>query len=622
MPLIKLTFKPGVNREVTRYANEAGWYESDKVRFSEGLPEKIGGWRRISANRFLGICRSLNQWATIAGTPIVGVGTHLKFYIESGAQYFDITPIRLTSSAGDVTFTAVDGATLLTVIDADHGAKVNDFVTFSGADSLGGNVTAGVLNKEYQITNIVSDGTYQVILNIPATSSDSGDGGTATIGAYQENTGSEIVTAITGWGAGAWSAGTWSNGVSSLEAIRIWNQTNFGEDLVYGPVGGGLFYWDATTGFTTRGTAVSSLPDASDVPTVQNYMLSSDVFRFLFCFGTNLLGSNVIDPMLIRWSDQEDVTMWTPEPTNQAGSIRLSIGAEIVTAIQARQEVLVWTDAALYSLQYVGTPAVWGVTLVGNNTSIASRMSRTFANGVCYWMGKDGFYQYDGRVQSLRCDLKRFVFDDINRQQYEQVFASTVEAFNEVWFFYCSKNSTVCDRYVIFNYVEGIWAYGSLRRSAWIDSGLNDYPIAATYSNNLVEHENGVDDNETNVMLPIKAFIQSGEFDLEDGDRVMFVWRCLPDMNFSGSTSTDPSVDMTFLPRYSSGAPYNDPLSEGGLSSQSVTRTTTVPVEQYTAQIDIRVRGRQMAIRIESEELGNRWQFGTPRIEMRQDGRR
>jgi len=237
-------------------------------------------------------------------------------------------------------------------------------------------------------------------------------------------------------------------------------------------------------------------------------------------------------------------------------------------------------------------------------------------------MGKDGFYQYDGRVQSLRCDLKRFVFDDINRQQYEQVFASTVEAFNEVWFFYCSKNSTVCDRYVIFNYVEGIWAYGSLRRSAWIDSGLNDYPIAATYSNNLVEHENGVDDNETNVMLPIKAFIQSGEFDLEDGDRVMFVWRCLPDMNFLGSTSTDPSVDMTFLPRYSSGAPYNDPLSEGGLSSQSVTRTTTVPVEQYTAQIDIRVRGRQMAIRIESEELGNSWQFGTPRIEMRQDGRR
>lgn len=623
MPLQKLVFKPGIDREISRYSGEGGWYDGDKIRFREGYPERIGGWRRISSQFFLGVCRSLKAWVSNGGAEYVGVGTHLKFYVEGGGTYYDTTPIRLTTAAGDVTFAATDGSATITVTDIDHGAVANDFVTFSGAVSLGGNITANVLNQELQIATKVDDDNYTIILPVTANASDVGDGGALVIGEYQINTGPETVEALNGWGAGPWGAGTWGFGESSNQRLRVWSQANFGEDLVYGPRGGGLYYWDATPGaIDNRGVLVSSLLGASDVPVVQNYIIESEVFRFIFCMGANNIGETTEDKMLVRWCDQEDVTNWSPQATNQAGSLRLSRGSEIITAIQARQEILVWTDAALYSFQYVGAPAVWGAQVVGSNLSIVSQNARAYANGICYWMGKDNFYIYDGRVQPLPCTIKRYIFDDINRDQYEQCFVGTLEAFNEIWFYYCSANSTQVDRYAIYNYVEATWSYGNLGRTAWIDSGLEDYPLAATYIHNLVNHELGLDNNEADTVQPISAFIRSSEFDIEDGDRVMFIWRCLPDINFNGSTAANPSVEMTFDPRYSSGSPYNNPLSEGGNASGEVIRSTAVPVQQFTEQLNLRVRGRQLSISVASNDLGVQWQMGSARLDMRADGRR
>lgn len=622
MALKKLVFKPGINREVTRYSDEAGWYECDKVRFRQGFPEKIGGWQRISGTSFLGVCRSLWNWTTLGSTNLIGVGTHLKFYLEQGGGYNDITPIRLTTSAGDVTFAATNGSATLTVTDVGHGARENDFVTFSQAVSLGGAITADVLNAEYQIVTTPSANTYTITATATANSSDTGNGGGSVIGAYQIRTGEPYEVPLTGWGGGEWSAGVWGTGGVSTESIRLWSQFNFGEDLVFGPRGGAIFYWDATNGINTRGVYLSSLGGASNVPVTQNLILVSDINRFVFCFGTNDVGTATVDPMLIRWSDQENVAQWTPASTNQAGSLRLSRGTEIVAAKQARQEVLVWTNSSLYSLQYQGAPAVWGAQLVGDNISIASQNTVAFASGVAFWMGKDKFYMYDGRSQPLPCNVRRYVFEDFNTLQYDQVFAGTNEAFHEVWWFYCSANSDTVDKYVVFNYLEQTWYYGTLARTAWLDSGLRDYPLAATYSYNLVNHEQGTDDNQTGTPAPIAATITSGQFDIDDGDRFAFVWRIMPDVTFEGSTATSPSATMTLLPLANSGSGYNSPLSEGGSATGTVTRTATVPIEQFTGQVNTRVRGRQMSIEMASTDLGVKWQLGSPRVDMRPDGRR
>lgn len=402
----------------------------------------------------------------------------------------------------------------------------------------------------------------------------------------------------------------------------MWSHSNFGEDLVFGPRGGSVYYWDATNDVTTRGVALSTLGGASGVPTIQNYILISDISRFVFCFGANEIGSVIQDPMLVRWSDQEDATNWTPAATNQAGSIRLSRGTEIVTATQARQEILVWTNAALYSLQYVGAPAVWSAQIVGENTSIASQNAVAYANGVAYWMGRDKFYKYDGRAQPLRCDVRKFIFNDFNAEQYEQVFAGTNESYHEIWWFYCSSNVDAVDRYVVYNYMEDVWYYGTMARTAWLDSGLRDFPLAATYTYNLVNHELGVDDSEGETIQPIEAYVTSAEFDLDDGHKFAFIHRVIPDITFDGSSAASPAVNMTLLPLKSSGSGYNLPTSEGGSNTATVTRTATVPVEQYTDQVYIRVRGRQMAIKIESDAEGVTWQLGSPRIDMRPDGRR
>jgi hypothetical protein len=617
--LKKLTLKAGVNRENTRYTSENGYYVSDKVRFRQGTPEKIGGWTRISANFFLGVCRSLWNWVTLGGANLLGVGTNLKFYIEYGGTYYDITPLRASSTINNNPF-AGNGTTTVTVTDTAHGGVTGDFVTFSGATGT----YATTWNQEYQISVLTVD-TYTITVasSIPAGSY----GGAAVVAAYQINVGPATALPVVGWGAGPWGSGGWGVGTSTSYPIRIWSQSNFGENLVFGYRGGAIYYWDNATGLSARGVLVSSLAGASDVPLMQNYLMVSDASRFVFAFGVNDYGSIVQNQMLLRWSDQEDIKMWTPAATNQAGSLLLSHGSKIVTALQTRQEIVVFTDSSLYSLQYQGPPVIWSSQLLGDNISIASQNSVAIASGVIYWMGVDKFYKYDGRIQTVRCDLLRYVYSDINLEQADQFFASTNEGFNEVWFFYCSASSSTIDRYVVYNYIEnngqGVWYYGNMVRTAWLDTGLRNYPMAATDINNVVFHEYGVDDNSTEVTTAINAVIETAEFDIDDGDRFGFVWRMLPDITFNGSTgASSPQVTMTLIPMQNSGSGYTSPQSTAGTSYASIQRIATAPIEEFTGQVYIRVRGRQMILKIESNQIGTQWQLGSPRIDIRQDGRR
>ena len=696
MPLKRLQLRAGVNKENTRYTNENGWYDSQWVRFRQGTPEKIGGWNRISANTFLGVCRSLWNWVTLGGLNLLGVGTNLKFYIESGGVYNDITPTKPVVTLTNP-FSTTSGSAVVTVTDAGDGFLNDDFVTFTGGTAVGGLTISG----EYQITKLSST-TYTI--TAASTASSTTTGGGTVYAVYQINTGPYYATPLVGWGAGPWGSGTWGFGTPSNDSMRLWSQSNFGQDLIFGPRGGGIYYWSATIGVSSptftvtiaapgvvttsvslsngtaitlqttgalptgllvgtvyyvvnstgtsfslastyggsaitttgtqsgthtisnRGINIADLGGSSDAPIIQNYIIISDASRFTFAFGTNDYGSTVQNPMLLRWSDQESLTDWTPSATNQAGSLLLSHGSEIVTAVQTRQEIVVFTDSSLYSLQYLGAPVVWGSQLLGDNISIIGENAVALASGVVYWMGVDKFYKYDGRVQTLRCDLRQYIYSNINLQQSPQVFASTSEGFNEVWWFYCSANSTDIDRYVVYNYFEnngeGVWYYGELGRTAWLDSGLRDYPVAATYANNLVNHEYGLDNNIGDTAEPIYSLISSSEFDIDDGDKFGFVWRMLPDITFRGSTTESPTGTMTLIPMQNSGSGYNDPISQGGNPDASVTRTATVPIEQFTGQVYVRVRGRQMIMQFENEQLGSQWQLGSPRIDIKPDGRR
>jgi hypothetical protein len=620
MPLKKLQQKAGVNRENTRYTSENGYYVSDKMRFRQGTPEKIGGWQRISSTIFQGVCRSLWNWVTLGGQNLLSVGTNLKYYIESGGAYNDITPLRVTPPAtlANNPFSTTSGSAIVTVTDAAGGYVDGDFVTFSGATAVGGLT----LNGEYQITTIGTSTTTYEITAASAASSTATGGGASVVAAYQINVGSAFAVPLVGWGAGAWGSGTWGIGSASTNQMRIWSQANFGEDLIFGPNGGQIYIWKANTSLTTRGVLISSLVGASSVPTIQNFLLISDSSRFVFAFGCNDYGSATQNPTLIRWSDQEDYLQWLPAATNQAGSLQLSHGSKIVTALQSRQEILVWTDSSLYSMQYQGPPAVWGAQLLADNISIAGQNACAIASGVTYWMGIDKFYKYDGRTQTLRCDLRQYIFQDINLEQAAQIFASTNEGFNEVWFFYCSANSFTIDRYVTYNYAEDVWAYGTMARTPWLDSALRQHPMAATYSYNIVFHEQGNDDNETGTTLPINAVIETTEFDIDDGDHFGFVWRIVPDITFRGSDTASPQVTMTLIPMQNSGSGFNDPISLGGNSNATVVRTATVPIEEFTGQVYVRVRGRQMIMKVESNQLGCAWQLGSPRIDIKQDGRR
>ena len=695
MALKKLVLKPGVNRENTRYTNEGGWFESDKVRFRQGTPEKIGGWARISVSTFLGVCRSLWNWITLDNLNLIGIGTNLKFYLENGGAYYDITPIRSHATLSNPFKTTINSTTV-TVTAASHGAVTGDYVTFSNVATVGGLD----LNNEYSIVYVDAN-TYNITAASQATSTVAAGGGTTVQALYEINVGLAYEIPLTGWGAGAWNAGTWGYGGTSTSALRLWSQSNFGEDLIIGYRGSPIYYWDASfgvakstftvtiaspavvtstlslvngtpviltstgypsalpTGLTagvtyyvvnasgstfnlaaTPGGAaintsgsqsgthyilsnavpVTSLSGASDVPTVQNFIYVSDVSRFVFAFGCNDYGSTVQNPMLIRWSDQESVTNWTPAATNQAGSVTLSHGSSIITSIQTRQEIVVWTDSALYSLQYIGQPVVWSSQLLGDNISIIGQNAAAQASGVIYWMGIDKFYLYDGRVQTLNCDLRRYIYQDINLGQAQQCFASTNEGFNEVWFFYCSAGSNVVDKYVVYNYMEKVWYYGTMGRTAWLDSGLRDYPIAATYSYNLVNQEYGLDDNETGTPVGIDCYISSAEFDIDDGDKFGFVWRMLPDLTFSGSdASPTPEVTFTLYPMKNSGSGTGTPAT-GNVDQLTGAQYTVT--EGFTGQINTRVRGRQLILKVGSNRLGTNWQLGSTRIDIRPDGRR
>lgn len=871
MPLQKILFKPGVNRENTRYTTEGGWYDSEKVRFRQGTPEKIGGWEQISSARFEGTCRSLWNWSSLGGVDWIGMGTQNKYYIEQGFNYYDVTPIRATTGNTPLSgpFVATSGSTTITVTDVGHGCTTGDFVSFRGAIALstqtytaddatdfitfttalpngtqievfttgvvpgglavdtryyvinasgatcqlalsnGGSpvditdagtgtqtfaletgITAAVLNSNFKVTVLTVD-TYTITSTVAATAYDTGTGGSYVSAYYEIPAGVDTATAIDGWGAGTWGGGTWGNGQTSIQQPRLWSAQNFGQDLIAGYRGGPLYYWNGTLGvparsltadvtsqtftvsigvsatvtwdgsndlpngtpvklsttgalptglndtstyyvinvdtgahtcnlsttyggsaITTSGTQsgtqtmysptifetsvlpidntammletsgtlptgfltgvtyyvvqsdssnntfqlsatagghaivskvagtgteyvssrmipVSSLAGADAyVPLFQNYLLVSDASRFTIVFGTNDYGSTTLDPMLIRWSDQESLTTWFPSVTNQAGSLRLSHGSEIITALQVRQEILVWTDASLYSLQYLGAPFVWGSQLLMDNISIVSQNAACIVSGVTYWMGLDKFYKYDGRVQTMRCDLRQYIFQDINRAQYGQIFSGSNEGFNEVWWFYCSGTSTTIDKYVIYNYAEDIWYYGSMARTAWSDSALSGYPVAATYAQNLVYHEYGNDDNVSGTPTAMNAYISSSEFDIGDGHNFGFIWRLLPDVTFRGSTVASPdtpTVTMYMQPLQNSGSGYNVPASVGGSDNEPVVQTrapTAVQVEEFTGQINVRVRGRQISFKIESDQLGCQWQLGAPRMDIRKDGRR
>ena len=864
MPLQKIILKPGVNRENTRYTNEGGYYESNLVRFRQGTPEKIGGWSQISGYTYEGTCRSLWSWASLNGIIYVGVGTYLKFYVEQGGAYNDITPIRSYVTLSGP-FAATTGSTTVTVTSASHGASTGDYVNFLGAVALstqtftrstatnfvlattafatgtpvtltvssggalptglaeniqyyilvvsgttvsftnvpGGaaistssagsgtfyvaattGITADVLNRSFPITKINAN-SFTITTSVAATAYDVGSGGTTVNTNYEIPVGYDSSQPLTGWGAGSWGSGSWGSGQSSVAPARIWYQNNFGQDLIFGYRGGPLYYWNAyttpnglnvaitinsqtvsavdtgteyitfstaiATGTPVKFTSTTSLPaplvagtvyyvvnpvaataqlaatvggaainlttagsgtitiytpatfttistltnataiqivstgtvptgmtigttyyvnnfssntfnisatyggdlivltgtqsgtqtiyphgipvtsmyGASDVPALVNNMMVSDASRFTIAFGCTPYGGGDLDPMLIRWSDQESVTNWTPAVTNQAGFIRLSHGSEILTAVQTRQEIVVFTDTSLYSMQYLGAPFIWGTQLLGDNISLAGYNTAIIASGVIYWMGVDKFYKYDGRVQTLRCDLRQFIYNDINLDQQAQFFAGTNEGFNEVWWFYCTSGSTTIDRYVTYNYAEDVWAYGAMARTAWLDSGLINNPIAATYVNNLVYHEYGIDDNTTGNTAAIEAYITSSEFDIGDGHNFGFIWRLIPDLTFRGSstTGTTPQVTFYLLPLKNSGSGYNDPVesgnqSVGGTSYANVNRIGTYTVDQFTGQVYTRVRGRQMALKISSNQIGTQWQLGAPRVDIRPDGRR
>jgi hypothetical protein len=747
MTIQKLQFRPGINRENTSYSNEGGYYAANKIRFRSGQPEKVGGWTadtgtnlsalKPTTGTLWGVCRALWNWLNLTGYNLLALGTNLKYYIQSGTSgyYYDVTPIRTTTSAGEVTFAASTGSPVITVTDAGHGAQTGDFVTYSGAVSLGGNITAAILNAEFQITYLSSN-QYTITASVNATAGDSGNGGSSVIGAYQITTGNEIFTQNVGWGAGTWGGvipgtatnqlnGAINNSVTTItvddatafsaagnilidsenisytsknstqflgctrglsgtgsgaaashadnatvvqsttftgwgqsapagqgigQQLRTWSQSNFGEDLIFNPRGGALYYWanSASANTFNRGqylgpsigivTKAGTITTDSSCPTVANFVMVSDASRFVLAFGVNDYGSAVQDPLLVRWSDQESFATWIPAVTNQAGSYRLSHGSQIITAMQTRQEILVVTDSAIYSMQYLGPPYVWSFQIMGDNISIAGPNAIATANNITYWMGTDKFYMYSGRVQTLPSTLREYVYNDINLTQSFQFMAGTNEGYNEVWWQYCSANSNVIDRYVIYNHLDNVWYYGDWvnytgtayqGRTAWLDSALRAYPMAVTYgvaggSSNalLVYHESGVDDGTVNPAVPIVAQVTSSDFDIGDGHNFGFVWRLIPDLTFDGSIVNQPIAMFTVLPRANSGAPYGNANNPDVVSAQNYQNQRNYAVQQFTQQVYVRIRGRQMAFKVSSDEIGVQWQLGVPRIDIRPDGRR
>ena len=737
MPLQKLQFRPGINRETTSYTNEGGWFDCDKVRFRQGFPEKIGGWTRLGSRSFLGSCRAMHTWSTTNLDVYLGLGTSDKYYIEEGEAFYDITPIRqftdtlkdisisvagvqasgevgestaetnleqvsglgatasvgqvLVLTAGDVIaevgslaantavgevsvvisngdvsvnltgleatasvgavqasavdsqsqidFSATDGSSTITAVQTKHGAVVGDYVTFAGCDSLGGNVTADILNQEYKIASVPDENTFTFVARevnsvanitidgqytpvpVTANASDTGDGGRTITASYQINVGIDTSILGNGWGAGAWGRGAWGSGADVnvlTDTLRLWEHDNFGEDLVVNVYNGGIYYWDSslTDPLTRRAIPLTDLYGARDVPVVATKTLVSNVDRHVIAFGANPLGGTNQDPLLIRFSDQENIADWRPTTTNTAGDLQIGSGSKIVTAIETRQQILVFTDISLHAMQYLGPPFTFGINMISENITINGPKSAIAIDDNVFWMGLDEFYMYTGSVQKLPCAVKDYVFSDFNLEQKEKVFASSNTSFSEIWWFYPSADSSVNNKYVVYNYEQNLWYYGTMSRTAWIDRGVGDRPIAASIDNYLYTHEIGSDDGSTIPASPVAAYIESSQIDLGEGDNFSFVRRLIPDLTFRSSTSLEPTANFTLKARNFPGGNYLQS------NTKNVEKTASVPVEQFTADAHVRLRGRSIAIRVGSDETGVQWRLGSPRIEIRQDGRR
>ena len=636
MPLTKLQFRPGVNRETTSYSNEGGWFDVDKVRFRFGFPEKIGGWTKFTGASFLGSCRAMHPWTDLNNSRFIGLGTSVKYYLnQDGGLFNDITPIRDTTAAGDVTFAAVDGSSTITVTDTNHGAVSGDFVTFSGAVGLGGDITAGVLNQEYNITGIVDSDTYTIEARTAGTTiqditvngaldptpvladaSDVGDGGASVVGAYQISVGLDTSTFGAGWGVGFWGRGTWGSAASTpilTSTLRLWSHDNFGEDLLINPRNGGIYYWDRTSGINTRAVDLGSLSGANATPTVAKQVIVSDRDRHVIAFGCDPEATpGIQDPLTIRFSSQESLTDWAATATNSAGELRIGSGSEIVTAVETRQQVLVFTDTALYAMQYLGPPFTFGINLISENITTMSPLAAIAVEDNVFWMGLKEFYVYGGTVQRLPCTVRDFVFSDFNFNQRDKVVASTNTAFSEIWWFYPSADSSINNRYVVYNYTEQAWYYGTLNRTFWMDRSIYDNPIAAGTDNYLYEQETGFDADGS----PLAAYIESSQIDLGDGEQFAFIRRMIPDITFRNSTALAPTVQMTLKTRNFPGGAYLQS------NEKDIVKTASVPVEQFTNQVHVRLRGRSFALRVESDESGVGWRLGSPRVDVRSDGRR
>ena len=630
MPLTKLKFRPGINREVTSYSNEGGWYDCDMIRFRYGVPEKIGGWQQDSSSTFLGTCRALHTYVSLAGDVYTGAGTNLKYYLYLGGAFTDITPLRSTTSAGDVTFARVGvGDATLTVTDTNHGAVANDFVTYSGAASLGGNIIAAVLNQEYQIASVTDASTYTIEAKdtsgnaVLAASGDSGNGGGSTVGKYQINTGLNSTVFGTGWGTSTWGRGTWgsSSTLTVSDTLRLWSHDNFGEDLIFNVRDGGIYYWDtsAKTLGTDRAVTLASLDTDSAIPTIAKQVLVSDRDRHIVAFGCD--GETTIgtqDPLLIRFSDAESTTTWNALATNSAGELRVGSGSEIICAVETRQQIIVFTDSSLHAMQFLGPPFTFGISQLSENITIMGPMAAKAVDDTIFWMGQEDFYVFDGRVQKLPCAVRSYIFDDFNVAQNQKVFAALNSTFDEVWWFYPSGDSTEIDKYVIYNYQEKAWSYGSLARTAWLDRGINDYPLATGTDYYLYDHEFGLDDGSTNPPCAISSHIESSQIDIGDGERFAFIRRLIPDVTFGGSTATSPTATFTLKTRNFPGGAY---LSSDNSSVTQTEAATSTVVEQFTNQAFVRLRGRSFALRVASSGEQVQWRLGSPRVEVRQDGR-
>ena len=624
MPLTKLQFRPGINRDVTSYTNEGGWRDCDKVRFRLGYPEKVGGWQKYSSSTYLGSARSLHNWVALDGSNYLGIGTHLKYYIEEGQTFNDVTPIRSTTSAGDVTFSAANGSSTITITDSANGANQFDFVTFSGAASLGGNVTAAVLNQEYQIQRLISSNQYEITVSVTANGSDSGNGGSSTVGTYQINTGLDTSVGGTGWGAGTWGRDGWgdaaSGGLTTEVELRIWSHDNFGEDLIINPRDSGLFYWDRTAGTNQRAVALNTVTGTKrSIPTIAKQILVSDQNRHIIAFGadgiggsSDVNGNGVQDPLLIRFSNQEDPLYWYPLSENTAGDLRLGSGSKFVQAVETKREILVWTDTSLHTMKFIGAPFTFGTQQLAQGITIASPNAAIASEDYVFWMGIDTFFVYAGQTAQLPCTVKDKVFNDFNLSQVEKVTSGINSEFSEVTWFYPSADSEDNNRYVTYNYLEKVWTFGTLTRDAWLDRGTRTYPLA-TGGGYLYNHELGYDDDGS----PMDSFIESAVMDIGDGDHFTYIRRLVPDLTFTGSTAlSSPQATFTLKARNFPGANF--------ISSESgdAVRTSVNPIEQFTNQLDLRVRGRSFALRVESEALGSKWKLGSPRVDLRQDGRR